>query len=94
MAQSICAARIKIKNVATTGSRSSAKVGIAVTRPEAPTFALVVRSRAVAITALVTYLNEMAGLAVGGVARAVYGAAANSCGPLFPIIAFNSSAPC
>jgi uncharacterized membrane protein YfcA len=38
------------------------------------TFALVVRSRAVSVTALVPYLNEVAGLAVGGVASAFYGA--------------------
>jgi len=38
------------------------------------TFALVVRSRAVSVAALVPYLNEVAGLAVGGVASAFYGA--------------------
>jgi len=38
------------------------------------TFALVVRSRAVSVVALVPYLNEVAGLAVGGVASAFYGA--------------------
>jgi Sulfite exporter TauE/SafE len=38
------------------------------------TFALVVRSRAVSVAALVPYLNEVAGLAAGGVASAFYGA--------------------
>jgi hypothetical protein len=38
------------------------------------TFALVVRSRAVSVSALAPYLNEVAGLAVGGVASAFYGA--------------------
>jgi uncharacterized membrane protein YfcA len=38
------------------------------------TFALVIRSRAVSVAALVPYLNEVAGLAVGGVASAFYGA--------------------
>jgi uncharacterized membrane protein YfcA len=38
------------------------------------TFALVVRSRAVSIGALAPYLNEVAGLGVGGVASAFYGA--------------------
>ena len=38
------------------------------------TFALVVRSRAVSVAALAPYLNEVAGLAVGGVASAFYGA--------------------
>ncbi|HMF25459.1 MAG TPA: TSUP family transporter, partial [Pseudolabrys sp.] len=38
------------------------------------TFALVVRSRAVSVAALVPYLNEVAGLAVGGVASASFGA--------------------
>jgi uncharacterized protein len=38
------------------------------------TFALVVRSTAVSVAALVPYLNEVAGLAVGGVASAFYGA--------------------
>jgi uncharacterized protein len=38
------------------------------------TFALVARSRAVSVAALVPYLNEVAGLAVGGVASAFYGA--------------------
>src|SRR5262249_48566291 len=38
------------------------------------TFALVVRSRAVSVAALVPYLNEVAGLAVGGVASAFFGA--------------------
>jgi uncharacterized membrane protein YfcA len=38
------------------------------------TFALVVRSWAVSVAALVPYLNEVAGLAVGGVASAFYGA--------------------
>jgi uncharacterized membrane protein YfcA len=38
------------------------------------TFALVVRSRAVSVAALVPYLNEVVGLAVGGVASAFYGA--------------------
>jgi uncharacterized membrane protein YfcA len=38
------------------------------------TFALVVRSRAVSVAALVPYLNEVAGLGVGGVASAFYGA--------------------
>jgi uncharacterized membrane protein YfcA len=38
------------------------------------TFALVVRSKAVSIGALVPHLNEVAGLAVGGVASAFYGA--------------------
>ena len=38
------------------------------------TFALVVRSRAVSVAALASYLNEVAGLAVGGVASAFYGA--------------------
>jgi uncharacterized membrane protein YfcA len=37
-------------------------------------FALVVRSRAVSVGALVPYLNEVAGLATGGVASAFYGA--------------------
>jgi hypothetical protein len=37
-------------------------------------FALVARSRAVSVAALVPYLNEVAGLAVGGVASAFYGA--------------------
>jgi uncharacterized protein len=38
------------------------------------TFALVVRSRAVSVAVLVPYLNEVAGLAVGGVASVFYGA--------------------
>ena len=38
------------------------------------TFALVVRSRAVSIGALAPFLDEVAGLAVGGVASAFYGA--------------------
>jgi len=38
------------------------------------TFALVVRSRVVTVAALVPYLNEVAGLAIGGVASAFYGA--------------------
>ena len=38
------------------------------------TFALVVRSRAVSVAALMPYLNEVAGLAAGGVASAFYGA--------------------
>ena len=38
------------------------------------TFALVVRSRAVSVGAVVPYLNEVAGLAIGGVASAFYGA--------------------
>jgi uncharacterized protein len=38
------------------------------------TFALVVRSHAVSVGALVPYLNEVVGLAVGGVASAFYGA--------------------
>jgi uncharacterized membrane protein YfcA len=38
------------------------------------TFALVVRTRAVSIGALVPYLNEVVGLAVGGAASAFYGA--------------------
>jgi uncharacterized membrane protein YfcA len=38
------------------------------------TFALIVRSRAVSVVALVPYLNEVVGLAVGGVASALYGA--------------------
>lgn len=38
------------------------------------TFALVVRSRAISVVALVPYLNEVVGLAVGGVASAFYGA--------------------
>jgi uncharacterized protein len=38
------------------------------------TFALVVRSRAVSIGALLPYLNEVVGLAIGGVASALYGA--------------------
>ncbi len=38
------------------------------------TFALIVRSRAVSVAALEPYLNEVAGLAVGGVASAFYGA--------------------
>jgi uncharacterized protein len=38
------------------------------------TFAFVVRSKAVSIGALVPYLNEVTGLAVGGVASASYGA--------------------
>jgi uncharacterized membrane protein YfcA len=38
------------------------------------TFALVVRSRAVSVGAVIPYLNEVAGLAVGGVASAFYGA--------------------
>jgi uncharacterized protein len=38
------------------------------------TFALVARSGAVSIAALVPYLHEVAGLAVGGVASAFYGA--------------------
>ena len=38
------------------------------------TFALVVRNRAVSVAALVPYLSEVAGLAVGGVASAFYGA--------------------
>src|SRR5262249_35729230 len=38
------------------------------------TFAFVVRSRAVSTAALVPYLNEVAGLAVGGVTSAFYGA--------------------
>ena len=38
------------------------------------TFALVVRNRAVSVGALVPYLNEVAGLAVGGVVSAFYGA--------------------
>jgi uncharacterized protein len=38
------------------------------------TFALVVRSRAVSVAALVPYLNEVAGLAVGGVFSAFFGA--------------------
>jgi uncharacterized protein len=38
------------------------------------TFALVVRSRAVSVGALVPYLSEVVGLAVGGVASAFYGA--------------------
>ena len=38
------------------------------------TFALVVRSRAVSVASLVPYLNEVVGLAVGGVASAFYGA--------------------
>jgi uncharacterized membrane protein YfcA len=37
-------------------------------------FALVVRSRAVSVGALVPYLHEVAGLAVGGVVSAFYGA--------------------
>jgi len=37
------------------------------------TFALVVRSRALSVAALLPYLNEVAGLAVGGVASAFYG---------------------
>jgi uncharacterized membrane protein YfcA len=37
------------------------------------TFALVVRSGAVSVAALVPYLNELAGLAVGGVASSFYG---------------------
>ena len=38
------------------------------------TFAFVVRSTAVSVGALVPYLNEVVGLAVGGVASALYGA--------------------
>jgi len=38
------------------------------------TFALIVRSGAVSVAALVPYHNEVAGLAVGGVASAFYGA--------------------
>jgi uncharacterized protein len=38
------------------------------------TFALVVRSRTISVGALVPYLNEVVGLAVGGVASAFYGA--------------------
>ena len=38
------------------------------------TFALVVRSRAVSVAALVPYINEVVGLAVGGVVSAFYGA--------------------
>src|SRR5215469_6804838 len=38
------------------------------------TFALVVRSGAVSVGALVPYLNEIVGLAVGGVVSAFYGA--------------------
>src|SRR6516165_8076936 len=38
------------------------------------TFALIVRSRAVSVAALMPYLNEVAGLAAGGVASAFYGA--------------------
>jgi uncharacterized protein len=43
------------------------------------TFALVVRSKAVSVAALVPYLNEVAGLAVGGVASAFYGARSETC---------------
>jgi hypothetical protein len=43
-------------------------------QPGHATFALVVRSRAVSVGALVPYLNEVAGLAVGGVVSAFYGA--------------------
>jgi uncharacterized protein len=43
------------------------------------TFALVVRSRAVSVAALVPYLNEVVGLAVGGVASAFYGARSETC---------------
>src|SRR6516165_6169933 len=38
------------------------------------TFALVVRSRALSVAELLPYLNEVVGLAVGGVASAFYGA--------------------
>jgi uncharacterized membrane protein YfcA len=38
------------------------------------TFALLVRSRTLSVAALVPYLNEVAGLAIGGVASAFYGA--------------------
>src|SRR6516165_12157936 len=38
------------------------------------TFALVVRSSAVSVGALLPYLNEVVGLAIGGVASAFYGA--------------------
>ena len=37
-------------------------------------FALVVRSRAVSVGALLPYLNEVVGLAIGGVVSAFYGA--------------------
>jgi hypothetical protein len=51
-------------------------------------FALIVRSRAVSIGALVPYLNEVAGLTVGGVVSAFFGVrfvSANHCfvRPLF-----------